>query len=180
MSARLAVGVFALWDAALLSLFPLFGLDYGLTASFITLSIAICVLGNTFLQIPIGWIADKSSRRGVMIACAALAAVGAALLPFLMATPSLLLVLLFLWGAVTGGLYTMAMAELGDRFSGAQLVAGNAAFAVVFGLGGLIGAPLTGITMAVTGPNGFAWSLAVIFAATALYAYWRRRAQQDG
>ena len=175
----LAVAVFALWDAALLSLFPLFGLDYGLTASFITLAIAVSVLGNTFLQIPIGWIADKTSRRGVLIVSAIFAAGGAALLPALTEKASLLLIVLFFWGSAAGGLYTMAMAELGDRFSGAQLVAGNAAFAVAFGLGGLIGAPLTGATMALAGPDGFAWSLMAIFAATGVYAYWRH-ARRDG
>ena len=175
----LAVAVFSLWDGVLLSLFPLFGLAHDLSVSAITLAIAICVLGNTFLQIPIGWIADKTSKRGVMMACAALAAAGAALLPALIGLSPLFLGVLFFWGAAAGGLYTMAMAELGDRFSGADLVAGNAAFAVAFGLGALIGGPLTGATMTLTGPDSFAWTLTAIFAAMACYAFWRRRGQQS-
>ncbi len=170
-----AVGVFAFWDAALLSLFPLYGLEYGREQRFITLALAVCILGNTVLQIPIGWIADHTSRRGVMIFCAIVAAAGAAFLPAIVGTTSALLSILFIWGAAVGGLYTMAMAELGDRFSGAELVAGNAAFAVVFGLGGLVGGPVTGVVMDLAGADGFPRTLTMVFLATAAFAFWRRR-----
>lgn len=175
----LAIGAFAFWDAALLSLFPLFGLNHGLSAAAITFAIAICVLGNTAFQIPIGWVADKSSRRSVLIACAAVSTLGAILLPSTIGGGLDLYVLLAVWGAAAGGLYTMAMAELGDRFSGAELVAGNAAFAVVYGLGGLIGGPITGIAMDQLGADAFAWTLAVILALTGAYAFWRRRAHKE-
>ena len=170
-----AVGVVAFWDAALLSLFPLYGLEYGREQRFITLALAVCILGNTVLQIPIGWIADHTSRRGVMIFCAIVAAAGAAFLPAIVGTTSALLSILFIWGAAVGGLYTMAMAELGDRFSGAELVAGNAAFAVVFGLGGLVGGPVTGVVMDLAGADGFPRTLTMVFLATAAFAFWRRR-----
>ena len=172
----LAVAVFAFWDGALLSLYPIYGLAHEFEPRFITFALAVCVLGNTFLQIPIGWLADRTSRRGVMIACTVIAGLGAAALPTTIGSPTLHLALLFVWGAACGGLYTMAMAELGDRFSGAQLVAGNAAFAIMFGLGGMIGGPATGVAMNLAGTEGFSWTLAVIFLATAAYAWWRRRA----
>ncbi|MEM7226980.1 MAG: MFS transporter [Pseudomonadota bacterium] len=176
-----AITVFAFWDGALLSLFPLYGLDHGFEARFITFALAVCVLGNTFLQIPIGWLADRTSRRGVMIACALIAGSGAIALPASVAAPTVVhLALLFFWGAACGGLYTMAMAELGDRFSGAQLVAGNAAFAIAFGLGGMFGGPATGMAMNLTGTEGFSQTLSVIFFATAAYAWWRRRAGGRG
>ena len=173
----LAVAVFAFWDAAVLSLFPLYGLDYGLTARFITLALAACILGNSVLQVPIGWLADRASRRGVMIFCALLSAAGAALLPAIIDGGPLLLAILFVWGAVAGGLYTMAMAELGDRFTGARLVAGNAAFAFAWGLGGVIGGPATGAAMGWAGSIGFPAILTAIFLATAAFAFWRRRAR---
>ncbi|MEO0909943.1 MAG: MFS transporter, partial [Pseudomonadota bacterium] len=59
----LAVAVFSFRDAALLSLFPVYGLSYGLTAGFVTFAISVCIFGNTFLQIPIGLVADRSSKR---------------------------------------------------------------------------------------------------------------------
>ncbi|HMB77513.1 MAG TPA: MFS transporter [Kiloniellaceae bacterium] len=175
----LAIGAFAFWESAMLSLFPLFGLDHGLTAAAITFAIAVCVLGNTVFQIPIGWIADMSSRRSVLIACAAVGVLSAALLPALINGALPLYILLAVWGATAGGLYTMAMAELGDRFSGARLVAGNAAFAVAYGLGGMIGAPITGGAMDLIGAEAFAWTLTALFAITGAYAFWRRRAHRQ-
>jgi hypothetical protein len=47
--------------------------------------------------------------------------------------------MLFLWGAVAFGVYTVALAELGDRFSGSMLLAGNATFAMMWGIGGIVG-----------------------------------------
>lgn len=168
-----AILLYAFWESSALALFPVFGLDNGLSAQFVTTALSICIFGNVVLQIPIGWLADKTSRRAVMIGCAGLAAAGALALPQVVGWPALLLALLFVWGAVSGGVYTMAMTELGDRFSGAQLVAGNAAFAVAFGLGGILGGPLTGLGMGVMGPPGFAWTLAMAFVLLMLFAGWR-------
>jgi MFS family permease len=176
----IVIGVSSFWDAALLSLFPLYGLDHGFAARFITFALAVSVLGMTFLQIPIGWVADRTSRRGVMICCAGIAATGAAVLPMAMGEPTLLLPTLFLWGAAAGGLYTVAMAELGDRFTGAELVAGNAAFAIMWGVGGMIGGPTTGAAMNLVGSDGFSWTLTLVFLATAIFAFWRRRARTFG
>lgn len=125
---------------------------------------------------PIGWGADLTSRRGMMILCACLAICGVLLLPSVIQTPHFLLPTLFVWGAVSGGLYTMAMTELGDRFTGADLVAGNAVFAIAFGIGGIFGGPVTGVAMDVAGAPGFIRALAAVFIFVAIFAYVRRRA----
>jgi MFS family permease len=140
-----------------------------------TSALSVAFLGNTVLQIPIGWLSDRSSRRQVMVLCAVLTALGALLLPGLPDRLPLFLGVLFVFGATAGGLYTMAMSELGDRFSGSDLVAGNAAFAIAFGMGGMIGGPITGAAMQLTGNGGFAGVLALIFTAMAALAYLRRR-----
>lgn len=169
-----AIAAYAFWESALLSLFPIYGLEYGLEVRFVTLALSVCILGNTFLQVPLGWAADVTSRRGIMILCACLGAIGVIILPYVVNVPLLLLSTLFVWGAVAGGLYTMAMTELGDRFSGSELVAGNAAFAIAFGIGGIVGGPITGITMDFVGTSGFSWALAANFVLFAAFAFWRR------
>ncbi|MCE8509514.1 MFS transporter [Ruegeria pomeroyi] len=170
-----AICVYAFWEGAMLSLFPVFGLAAGLTVAVATSALSVAFLGNTALQIPIGWLSDRTSRRQVMVLCALLTALGALLLPGLPDRLPLFLGVLFVFGATAGGLYTMAMSELGDRFSGSDLVAGNAAFAIAFGMGGMIGGPITGAAMQLTGNGGFAGVLALIFAAMAALAYLRRR-----
>ncbi len=171
----LSIVAFAFWDAALLALFPVYGLDYGLDASFVAIALSVCIFGNTFLQIPIGWLADKTQRRDVLILCCGVAALGALLLPVLVGNKVLLLPMLFVWGAAAGGIYTMAMTELGDRFSGAELVAGNAAFALAYGVGGIIGGPFVGLAMKAFGSVGYSGSMAVVLLAVGLFALIRRQ-----
>ena len=78
-------------------------------------------------------------------------------------------------GAVSFGLYSVALVELGERFSGAMLVAGNAAFAMMYGIGGLTGPPGAGAVMDAIGPNGLPVSLGVISLALAAFAILRSR-----
>ncbi|MEL6314365.1 MAG: MFS transporter [Pseudomonadota bacterium] len=170
-----AIIAYAFWEASMLSLFPVYGLESGLEARFISIALSVSILGNTFLQIPLGWVADLTSRRGTMIFCACMGVLGVMALPHVVHSPALLLPTLFIWGAVAGGLYTMAMTELGDRFEGADLVAGNAAFAIAFGFGGIVGGPLTGVAMEFVGRDGFSWVLASAFAFTAIFSFWRRK-----
>ena len=103
-----------------------------------------------------------------------LTVLGCLLLPFAIESTPLLWPLLFVWGAVAFGAYPVALADLGDRFSGALLLAGNAAFALMWGVGGLIGAPLSGAAMHHFGPEGLPVTLAVAYTALALSALLRR------
>jgi len=52
----------------------------------------------------------------------------------------------------------------GDRFSGSLLLAGNAAFALMWGVGGLIGPPTVGAAMNFFDPEGFPITLGLSYA----------------
>ena len=54
--------------------------------------------------------------------------------------------------------------ELGERFSGTELVAGTASFATMWGLGALLGALLAGWAFEGFGPDGLPYTLAALFA----------------
>jgi hypothetical protein len=60
------------------------------------------------------------------------------------------------------GVYTMALVEMGNRFSGSALVAGNAAFGLMWGVGGMIGPPTAGFSMQMVGPAGLPILIAVL------------------
>jgi MFS family permease len=126
--------------------------------------VATLVLGNTALQIPIGWLADHLPRRRMILICAVIAAVGSFVLPAVIASPVLLWPLLFVTGAFSYGVFTLALAELGDRYSGSLLLAGNAAFALMWGVGGLIGPPTVGAAMNFIDPEGFPITLGLSYA----------------
>ena len=65
-------------------------------------------------------------------------------------------------GAVSYGVYTMAIIELGERFTGPALIAGNAAFALMWGVGGIAMPPLAGGAMSLFGAPGLPITLGLI------------------
>jgi len=157
-----AVGIFAILDAANLSFLPVYAVKKGFDQEMAALALTAFVIGNTVLQFPIGWAADHFSKRGVMAACAVLAGASSFLVPFVFGT-ILLWPVLTVMGATAAGIYTVALAELGERFSGHELVTGTAAFATMWGFGALAGSLTAGWSIAAFGPDGLPFSMAAIF-----------------
>jgi MFS family permease len=148
-----AVFVTAVLEQVSLSLLPVYGLAHGIGEKEMSALIAMLVAGNVVLQVPIGLAAERWSSRAVLIACALATAFGCLLFPLLIETP-LIWPLIFLWGAACFGIYTVALVAFGARFSGAMLVAGNAAFALMWGVGGIAGPSATGAVMDAIGVEG--------------------------
>lgn len=162
-----AVTLFAVIDAAYLGLMPVYGVKKGFDQEIAALMLTAFIVGNAGLQFPIGWIADHWSKRGMMVVCAFTTVIGSALIPSAFGT-WLLWPVLIVTGATSAGIYTMALAELGDRFSGNELVAGTAAFSTTWGGGALVGALIGGWAMDRFGPDGLPYATAVVFAAFVL------------
>ena len=162
-----AVAVFAIFDAASLSLLPVYGIHMGLDVSVAATILTVLVIGNVFLQFPIGWLSDVLPKWQVMAGCALITAVLCFVMPASMGSvwmwPLLLLV-----GAAGYGIYTVALADLGDRFSGEELTQGAAAFATMWGAGALIGALLGGWSMTAFGPHGLPVMLGLTYIAMLL------------
>ena len=166
----LAVVAAALFDQVVMSLLPIYGLRHGATEATGSLMLTVLIVGNVLLQIPIGWLADRFSRRYLLSWLAFATVAGCILLVWWIEGSTLIWPMLFVWGAVAFGTYTIAMIDLGDRFSGALLLAGNSAFGVMWGLGGIIGPSVSGVAMDLVGPEGLPLTLGVIFAILGLVA----------
>ena len=160
----LAVGAFAVADAAFLSFLPVFGVKKGMTQETAALALTFFILGNTVLQFPIGWLADHMNKRVVIAVCAAVTALCTALFPATIGTVPFW-ILLLVGGAASAGMYTVALAELGDRFSGHELTTGTACFSTMWGVGALLGALGTGVVFNRFGPDGMPYGLALVLAA---------------
>jgi len=162
MAPLLLLGVFvaAAFEQSLLAMFAVYGAAYDSVESRISALIACFVLGNAALQIPLGRLAERIGSGPAMLFCAGLALIGCALFPLLFSSP-LIWPMLFAWGAASFGIYTIALIQLGERFSGQALIAGNAAFALVWGLGGIVGSPAAGMAMQLVGHQGLPLSLAL-------------------
>lgn len=122
--------------------------------------------GSMLFQWPIGWAADRFERRR-LLALAGVASAGAPL-GMVAFSGSYALAALFavLWGGMAVALYTLALAELGARYSGAVLAEANAAVILAYGIGALVSPSAFGWAMDVVRPDGLLW-----FAAFAAAAY---------
>ncbi len=172
-----AIAVFAIFDAGTLSLLPVYGILIGLDVAMATNALTALIVGNVVLQFPIGWLADTYPKRGVMAALAFVTAALLMLLPQVMGSLAMWPVLLIA-GASGYGMYTVGLAALGDRFEGEELIAGNAAFASMWGIGALIGSVIGGWSMAGFGPHGLPYIMAVCFLIYLAAMAWRALARR--
>ena len=85
------------------------------------------------------------------------------MLPFAIHNWWLAAAIMFIWGGVVAGLYTVGLAHLASRTPPAALAQANAAFVFCYGVGMLMGPQAIGATMDIFGPNGFAYALAAFF-----------------
>jgi MFS family permease len=130
-----------------------------------TLLVAALGLGNMLLVPLLGWLADKVDRRLVLLLCGVVGLLGACLLPLTNGAGLPALALVFVWGGFIAGLYAVGLAHLGSNFKGGELAAANAAFAILYAVGVLVGPSLGGIGMDLWNPHGLPVVLALISAA---------------
>jgi MFS family permease len=156
-----AVVVAAGFEQGILALLPVYGTSYGIAESAMSALLAVMIAGNIALQVPLGLLAERWSARVVRLGCVTATVLGCVLLPILIESP-LVWPFIFVWGAVSYGIYTMTIIELGERFTGSMLVAGNAAFSMMWGVGGIAVPPAAGAAMEVLGAPGLPLALGLI------------------
>jgi MFS family permease len=151
----MSIFVLAFVDFAILALLPVYGVRNGLREASAAIMLTIVGIGRIILQYPIGWMADRSDRASLMLVCVGGTAAGALLLPWAIGRPGMLAMLLLAWGGFLGGIYTIALTIVGQRFRATELAVANAAIGVLWGVGGLVGPAAVGLAMDVVDPGGF-------------------------
>jgi MFS family permease len=162
--ATAAVLVFGAVETGGFALFPIYGTRIGFSEAEAALLLTAVGLGNVFLQIPLGLISDRMrDRRVLLMICAFVGLLGMLALPWAEGDWHVTAAILFVWGGVVAGLYTVGLAHLGSRLSGRDLASANAAFVLCYGIGMLVGPQAIGLGMDLVGANGFAWSICIFF-----------------
>jgi MFS family permease len=167
-AATAAAFTFGIAESGSFALLPVYGSHLGHPTQSVVLFAAAMTLGNVALQVPLGLLSDRVDRRRLLLVSALAGLVGAVLLPFVARTLVPTLVLLFVWGGFSGGLYTVGLAHLAQRFTGADLAASNSAFVFAYAAGALVGPAILGLGMEFSDPHGFAVVLAAAFLAYAV------------
>ncbi len=145
MAAALVAGFV---DASLFAHLPVHQVRAGIDAETAVLTLSVFMAGNLALQYPLGWIADHTSRRRAALATAAVILAGAIAYPLLLpALGAPFWIMMFVWGGVSWGMYTLGLALLGERFPSAQLAAANAAFVMIYEVGSITGPIISGAAL---------------------------------
>ncbi|WP_339736915.1 MFS transporter [uncultured Maricaulis sp.] len=162
-AAILAGLAFGAIETLIFSMLPVYAERITIDPVSIGMMVFAVAMGVLSFQIPLGWIADRTDRRGTLIAIAAVATLGPVLVWMAGTHLGLLLPILFIQSGIASGLYTVGLSLLGERFTGGRIAAANAAFIFAYGLGSLLSPPAAGVAMDGVGPAG----LLVVLAATA-------------
>jgi MFS family permease len=164
--ATLAALAFGAVETGGMGLFPVYALRAGFGEAAGPLLVTLVAVGNMIFQIPLGWAADRFDKPRFLVALAAFGLVGASIMPVAAHFGLWTLgAVLLIWGGVVSGMYTVGLAHLGARFTGAELASANAAFIMFYALGMLAGPPALGSALDVWSPNGLFFGLAALFAA---------------
>lgn len=138
-----AIALFAAFEAMILTLLPVYCLQQGFTAEVALFMVSTVVVGDAVLQLPIGALADHMSRRTLFSGCAVTLMLSSLAIPLLLHTAAIW-PLWVLFGASAGGLFTLSLILIGERYRDDALVRANAHVAQLWGIGCLLGPLLAG------------------------------------
>jgi MFS family permease len=172
--------VFGIVDLGVLAMLPVYGVRAGLSGAAATQLLVAAQVANPLVQIPLGALADRVSRRALLLAMAVLGILSAAALAPSLGSPALRLGVLVVMGGALFAIYSLSLVLLGQRFKGSRLAEANAAFVFMYGVGSLVGPPAAGLAMDLWNPNGLPGFLALVCAAylvLGLVTLMRRRSQ---
>jgi len=165
----LAVGLCGVSILGLQSFITLYGMRNGLDLTTASLLLSSFMLGSILLEIPFAWLSDFFDRRYVMMGLVLVSLVATVFLPIAIYHPWQARILLFVWGGVIGGLYSICLAMLSERFTGADLVRANAAFSIMDAAGGMVGILGIGIAMELFDVDGLPYI--IMFASLVYMSY---------
>ena len=157
-----AIAAATLFDNVVISFFTIYGISHGLDLAVASRVLGIGIIGNVLLSYPLGWLADHWSRKKVMFLSSGLT----------VALSLSLLVVIDHWSVwptmmvlmpMAFAVYVVGLATMGDTFKGPDLMAGTAAVASMWGVGGLIGPPVAGIAIDLVGIDAMPVTLAGFF-----------------
>jgi MFS family permease len=134
------------------------------------------IVGGLVTQYALGWFADRTSRKMLLVALGLVYAALIALLPLLLGTPALALLLIFAMGTTVIGFYMLGLAMLGQEVEPSQLATANAAFILMYTTGSIIGPAVSGAAMTHAPIAGFVLATgAAALVLTAVTAFARIR-----
>ncbi|MDG2435102.1 MAG: MFS transporter [Gammaproteobacteria bacterium] len=139
------------------SLLPIFALQNELNYSESSRTVAWLGSGELLLPILVGFMADRMSKRRLMIIITMITTLGMFIMPYIFSYPLPRVMLLFILGGAIMSLYSLGLTMLGHQFKGQALTSANASFIFFLCLGEICGPIVIGTSMDIFGSYSFGW-----------------------
>ncbi|HEY4113450.1 MAG TPA: MFS transporter [Rhizomicrobium sp.] len=169
--------VFGAIDGGMLGLLPVYGVRLGYSEAHAALFVTAMALGSILFQYPLGALADRMNRRTLLALCAATGIIGPPLLALTIGTPLAAYFVLFVWGGLILGVYSIGLTLLGQYFTGNELASANAGFVMCYALGMIAGPAIEGVALDAWNPHGLLLTLSAISAAYVSWLAFRRKTE---
>lgn len=171
VAGMLAVGGLSM---AIAGFAPIHATAKGYSQADVALLLSAMPVGTLILQIPLGWISDRTDRRYVLIAASALAAgAGAFALGFDGGALAALIVIYIVWDGASESIYSLASAHAADRAGKDDMVALSSSLLFAWSLSGFVVPGIVTALSAVYGTQAFIYVAIVIAAGFCLFVLWR-------
>lgn len=169
--AMLAVGGLSMMVAGFA---PIHATASGFTKNEVSILMVSMQVGTVLIQLPLGWISDRTDRRYVLIAAALLVMVAGTTASQTIGAPFAMTVLIFLiWSGATESIYAIANAHANDRARKDDLVALSSTMLATWSFSGFLFPALATTLTAFFGTQAFMYiavAIALIFAG---FVSWR-------
>ena len=168
--AAAGVVVSGITGAAFRMVGPVYGIEVGLRADQIALFLAAYVLGGAVAQIPIGWLADKYDRRGVLIGLSVAGAVSCAATVFLAGSGTVaVFTAAALFGFATLPVYSVSTAHAHDFAESRERVELSAALMFLYAVGAIASPWIASLVIEGFGPSAMFLMIALAHVALILF-----------
>ena len=179
-AAFVAVLVFGALEGQNITLLTIYALHAGAEERDGIRAVTAFASGGAIWPLLIGILADRIDRRKVLLVCALGGLFFALFLPFFVGRPFVFFAMLFMFGGLVGGLYTLSLTLIGETFQDANLTAANALFLMLYSFGSLVGPVAGGISMDIWDPHGLAVSMILLSGGYASLLVWRIARRRRG
>ncbi|ESX26110.1 MFS transporter [Mesorhizobium sp. LSJC264A00] len=171
LAGMLAVGGLSM---AIAGFAPIHATAKGYSQADVALLLSAMPVGTLILQIPLGWISDRTDRRYVLAGAAALAIVAGILaIGFDGGALMVLVVIYIVWDGASESIYSLASAHAADRAGKDDMVALSSSLLFAWSLSGFIVPGIVTALSAVYGTQAFIYVAIVIATVFCLFVLWR-------
>ncbi|AZO13101.1 MFS transporter [Mesorhizobium sp. M3A.F.Ca.ET.174.01.1.1] len=153
---------------------PIHATAKGYSQADVALLLSAMPVGTLILQIPLGWLSDRTDRRYVLAGTAALAVVASLLaIGFDGGALMALVVIYLVWDGAAESIYSLSSAHAADRASKDELLALSSSLLFAWSLSGFIVPGIVTALSAVFGTATFIYVGIVIASMFCVFVLWR-------